>query len=188
MCWVPSTRYSWQVPIQTRETQPAPHGYVYNPCPRACSGVWPCQPPPDRSWPGRRRGSLSQPVPCASPGGRQALWVSELLPESGGGWCWWLSREHSRLPWQGCGEKQQPQASLISLTIVLSNCPLGETSLCFLLSIFSSFLLSSFYSCPLHHIPSMPQKASELHANQDTEFALSWVKAVDAIQVPFLLR
>jgi len=48
---------------------------------------------------------------------------------------------------------------------------LGETSLCFLLSILSPFLLYSSYSCPLRHIGSMPQKVSELHANQNTEFA-----------------
>lgn len=106
---------------------------------------------------------------------------------------WWLmlvaqGRENLKLPCQGCGEKQQPQASLLTLTIVPSNFLLGETSLCFLPSIHSPFLLYYFYSCPVHHITPMPQKASELHANQDTEFALSWVKTVEAIQVSFLLR
>lgn len=37
----------------------------------------------------------------------------------------------------------------------------------------SPCLLYYFYSCPLHHITPVPQKTSELQANQNTEFALS---------------
>lgn len=107
--------------------------------------------------------------------------------ESIGDWCWWL-REGSIWNFRDRDAERSNNCRPACLLSLSSNFPLGETSLCFLLSILSSFLLYCFYSCPLHHITSMPQKASELHANQDTEFALNRVKAADAIQVSFLLR
>lgn len=114
------------------------------------------------------------------------LWVSQLLTGSIGCWCWWLRargiwRSHDRDVGRS---NNHSQACLLSQ---LSSLIFFEGKLLFA-SYPLSFLLYSFYSCLLYHVASMPQNASELHANEGAELALSCITAVDAIQVSFLLR